>query len=387
MHPTLRTLSAVCLVLPTLAFVSAAPTSATSTTPAPREDAAASPSDRHPVFTLADPGRGRRAIAMRPKNPKTPPKNSGSGNGLVDLAPTSFWTQPVGNAPLADSSAAIASYVDGRVKNNWGGVAAFNAYSYNLGFYRVDASTPRVDVKWVDCMRLGFTPRGVYTNAAHFKSVPVPRDAIAASGTDGAMAIYDRRADKVWEFWKMSRDATTGGWQACWGGRLDNASTQIGQFPATFGVSASGLVMSGGVISMSEVRRGSIDHAMYLGVIAPRHFSTYSWPANRSDGYSTDPNAPMEGQRLRLDPSLNLNAYNLSPLGRMVAKAAQTYGFIVSDKSGAVGVATESGKAVELATGVNPWNALMNSPSYAVMKNFPWEKLQAMPKDWGKPAQ
>ncbi len=71
----------------------------------------------------------------------------------------------------------------------------------------------------------------------------------------------------------------------------------------------------------------------------------------------------------------------------MIAKAAQKYGFIVTDKAGCTAVVAESPAAAIAATGVDPWKALLGStPSYSVMKNFPWDKLQALPKDYGKPS-
>jgi hypothetical protein len=71
----------------------------------------------------------------------------------------------------------------------------------------------------------------------------------------------------------------------------------------------------------------------------------------------------------------------------MVAKAAQRYGFVVTDRAGCTAVVAESPAAVVAATGVDPWKALMGStPDYAIMKGFPWASLQALPKDYGKPA-
>ncbi|HVV30347.1 MAG TPA: hypothetical protein VHC41_05660, partial [Mycobacteriales bacterium] len=68
------------------------------------------------------------------------------------------------------------------------------------------------------------------------------------------------------------------------------------------------------------------------------------------------------------------------------ARAAQKYGFIVTDQSGAVAVQAESGVPMQQATGTNPWTAIMNgTPSYQMLTNFPWTKLQALPANYGKP--
>ena len=70
----------------------------------------------------------------------------------------------------------------------------------------------------------------------------------------------------------------------------------------------------------------------------------------------------------------------------MVAKAAQKYGFIVTDAGGCTAISAESPAGAIAATGSDPWKPLMNgTASYAILENFPWSKLQALPKDYGKP--
>ncbi len=95
---------------------------------------------------------------------------------------------------------------------------------------------------------------------------------------------------------------------------------------------------------------------------------------------------PIEGQRFRLDPSINVDSLGLHPVATAVATAAQKYGFIVMDK-GSNAVHAENGNAVEAATGVNPWDAMFNgTPGYQILKGFPWDKMQAIQVDYGKPA-
>ena len=69
---------------------------------------------------------------------------------------------------------------------------------------------------------------------------------------------------------------------------------------------------------------------------------------------------------------------------RMIAEAAQTYGFIVSDTSGAVAVITESGAREAAVTGVDPWKELLGMPSYDVLKGFPWDRVQVVERDYGQ---
>lgn len=303
----------------------------------------------------------------------------------VTLSPDSFYYQDISTAPLASNSARVAAQLATQVADRYNGTAAFNAYHFNSSFYAVPQNTPRVNVTYWNCQQKSYLPSGLYDGPAHFKQVPIPAHAVAAAGTDGELTIYDKATDQIWEFWKFRRNPETNAPEACWGGRIDKVSTNPGIFDHPYGVTAAGLLMAGGMISIDEVKRGDINHAMYLTVVEARRWDTFSWPANRSDGQVDDPDVVMEGQRLRLDPTLDLSRYDLTPVGRMVAKAAQKYGFVVSDRAGAVAVVTESGTPTKQVTGTDPWPQLLGGPSYSVMKNFPWDKLQVLPKDYGKP--
>lgn len=352
---------------------------------------------------------GAAKPATRPKPPKAPvlrrvkaprlalPPNRGTsapqsttqralGTAPVPFGPTSAFRTRVDRAPLDPNSAAIVAHLNRQVVNNWNGVAAFNAYYYNASFYRVPAGQPRIDVGYHNCQKKKSFPRGLHDGSSHFKSVPVPPHAVPAKASDSSMTIYDPATDQLWEFWKMRKNAKSGRWEACWGGRIDNVSKSEGIFERPYGAIATGMAMAGGMISVDEVRRGRIDHTMYLAVIHSQRYPRVSWPANRGDGNSSSPNAVKQGQRLRLDPNLDLSKYKLSPVGLMVAKAAQTYGFVVSDTSGAVAVITESGQREQAITGVDPWKKILNQSSYDVLRNFPWDKLQAIAVDYGKPS-
>lgn len=303
----------------------------------------------------------------------------------VALSADTFFRADVSKAPLAANSARASAHLAKQVDQHWGGVAAFNARRFNNSFYEVGPNQPKVRVKFHDCQKKGYTPAGLYDGAKHFVDVPIPANAVPATGTDKQLTVYDRSADKLWDFWVTSKDSS-GAWQACWGGRIDSVSENQGIFTAPYGATASGLAMTPGVITLDEFRRGRIDHAMYLAIIEPAAWNKVSWPANRSDGWSSNPDALMEGQRVRLDPELDLSTVPLTPVGRMVAEAAQKYGFVIADKAGAVAVVTESGNAEKARTGVDPWDTLLPGPDYQALRNFPWEHIQVLPKDYGRPA-
>jgi hypothetical protein len=69
----------------------------------------------------------------------------------------------------------------------------------------------------------------------------------------------------------------------------------------------------------------------------------------------------------------------------MIAKAAQTYGFVVWDKAGAISLRAKDPKSYTQLGQPSPYPALFNSvPTYAILNNFPWKNLQFLPMDYGK---
>ena len=55
---------------------------------------------------------------------------------------------------------------------------------------------------------------------------------------------------------------------------------------------------------IDELKAGVIPHALALNIPWAKP-NVYSWPAQRTDGRSTDPNAIPEGARFRLDPTVD----------------------------------------------------------------------------------
>jgi hypothetical protein len=324
----------------------------------------------------ADEGGGGPTSAPTPSGEAVLPED-------YPFSADSVWRQDISDAPLADNSAEQVARVAQQVADHYDGVAAFNVNRFQVSFYTVGPDQPRVDVHWTDCQKKGYTPQGLKGEDGQFSDVPIPDDAVPAVGTDGQLTIYSPDSDQLWEFWKAER--TEDGWQACWGGRIDDASTSRGYFRNGFGAAGTGLALSGGMVWVDDAEAGVIDHALSLQLIDARHWKTFSWPAQRSDGQDRDPDAVQEGTRLRLDPSVDVDALDLNPVAAMIAKAAQTYGFIVTDRAGSVSITAEAGQ--ETAGEADPWPALLGgTKSWDVMQDFPWDRLQALPRNYGKPA-
>ena len=315
-----------------------------------------------------------------------------SGQSFVPQVPkggvfgnASFWRQSLVGAPVAANSKAMVAGLARDVAAHYNGIAALNIWDYNASVYTVAASVPRVNVRWDNCQGKTYTPAGLLGPGGQFSQAPIPAKAVPASGSDSELSVYSPSTDQLWEFWQMHHRSD--GWHACWGGRIDGVSTSPGYFLGGFGVAASGVAFAEPV-SINDIRSGVINHAVPIAIASPANWSNFSWPAQRSDGGDLSANAIPEGTRLRLPAAIHVSTLPLTPLARMVATAAQRYGMVVVDHAGADAVIAESGNGEQALTGKNPWVALLGGvPAYAQLQNFPWDKLQAIRRNYGEPVK
>ena len=117
--------------------------------------------------------------------------------------------------------------------------------------------------------------------------------------------------------------------------RLIRASTVPKPGPvrsAGWGASATSLSIAGGLITLEDLEKGQINHALAIAIPNARG-GVYASPAQRTDGYSTEPLSLPEGAHLRLDPNLDLASLHLPRLTLMIAEAAQRYGIVVRDSA------------------------------------------------------
>lgn len=339
--------------------------------------------------------------------------------GLV--GPDSVFAADVTSATVdAESADKLSYFIAQNLTPYFGGVAAFNVTQYNTAMYTVNGGVTPSTLGFRDEQGKGNVPSQLYKAASgeHFAGWPITDDMVPASGNDGHLAIYDLSTDTLYSAWRAKLNATKGtysavrgvtaadagptatlspstipfpGWSAVWGGRINGLLSGKGWFPSGMGTSASGLATELGSLGVVETQAalaaaGALSHALSLAIIKPRR-STYSYPAQRTDGPDSNPLALMEGQRVRLKASFNVAASSLTPLGKVVARTAQTRGFLVTDKAGTVNVATESGNPfAAVSGGANPWTAMMQGKaSYEILKGFPWSQCEVIAPDWGKP--
>jgi hypothetical protein len=299
------------------------------------------------------------------------------------FAADSFWYAPIPRAvPLHPNSAGFVQEFLRQKKAYYGNVN-LNTRKYASPVYVVGPEVPGIEVAQWDCQHKGFKDKLL---AQQWKTVPIPVYAEAADGSDAEMTIYQPSSDTVWEFWRARKEG--GSWQACWGGRLSQASRGDGVFPAHYGTTATSLPFIGGQITADELQRGEINHAIGIALVDAEHYDVKSWPAHRSDGYNPQhkPNRIPEGLRLRLDPDLDVDQLKLHPVARTIARAAQKYGFVVWDKAGAISLRLENPKSATARGRPDPYPALFKGTgASSILDGFPWDRLQFLPQDHGKP--
>lgn len=131
-----------------------------------------------------------------------------------------------------------------------------------------------------------------------------------------------------YETW-LAHKRDNGTWEASNGARFNINSNNLRPAGWTSG-DAAGLPMLPALVRFDEVKRGRIEHALRLVVKHTR--AGYIYPArhNASVPYTTDPNVPAMGQRLRLKSTFVIPA-NWSKEEKLVLAALKKYGGLIAD--------------------------------------------------------
>jgi hypothetical protein len=339
--------------------------------PRPVGDTAAPAPARKPAFTPAAPARKPAPAPPRPPAvaapaPTPPPSSAEDLSGRL-FGANSFWNRRLGDdAPVDPRSDAYVAELRRQLKvaSPW-----INTTQYSTPVYRVPAGQPTERV---------VLDTNLWALQREWEAVPIPPGARPAAGSDKHLVIHQPSTDTLWEFWHLER--RDGTWHARWGGKMTGVSANPGYFTgaqSSWGATATSLPLAGGLMTIDEVRRGSIDHALALAIPHPKA-REFSWPAQRTDGSNYAADAIPEGARFRLDPTLDLDSLRLPRLVRLMAEAAQRYGLVVRDKAGAVVFYGED----STPTGSDPWrgSAGFFEGQYPnrLLERFPWDRLQAL---------
>jgi hypothetical protein len=307
--------------------------------------------------------------------------------GFRPFAPDSLWNlRLLPMAPLSPNSRTYVHWLQQSVAAHG---AWLNTTNCGMPEYWASTDTPTVSV------RLDHPSYEDPALVQAWSAVPIPRGAAPASCSDRNFAVLQRQpsgAIKEWEFFEASKSGA-GAWTAGWGGAIDNVLTDRGVASplewtdptaptytarrSTYGwnVTASGMSMLGGVITNQDLESGRIDHALAMAVTSAAA-REWMWPAQRTDGYSTDPAALPEGAHLRLSPSVNVDALPVTPLVKMLVRAAQQYGIVVRDQTGSSDVFYAGPPDPRQPNLVR--NLLDGQSLTSAFAAFPWGKLQVL---------
>jgi hypothetical protein len=277
------------------------------------------------------------------------------------FAPNSVWNKPLRrHVPVAPNSRRLVAELQRqvRVSGAWINTNQFSVPIVTVG-RRQRAVPVHLDTSYPPLQR-------------DFSQVPIPRTARPAAGTDHHLVVWQPSSNTMWEFWLMQRRRD--GWHARWGAKISHVSRSSGVVPAPEGATASGLPLTGGLMTFRDLLAGRIDHALALGIPGVRA-GVVAAPADRTDGRVGDARSIPLGTRFRLDPRVDVDKLGLPPAGRAIALAAQRYGIIARDTSGSVSL---------YAQAPPPGQPRIYRPVFhgaypnQVLAKFPWNRLQVV---------
>jgi hypothetical protein len=296
-------------------------------------------------------------------------------------AADSPWrTALAADAALDPQSALYVQGLKQAVDDSGGFLVQVREYSAPVFF--ADADTPRCDVALAcgEAWELGVAALAgvpIPTHAepgddASAADSPVPTLGCGeASMQDNNMVIVDLAQRCEWDLWQARK--VGGGWVASW---ASSASLDgPGVLPHGTSSRGSGFAFLGGMVWPDELTSGAISHALAFAYPFPRAGGPVA-PATDSDGESTEAFALPEGARVRLDPTLDLDALGLSAVERAFAVAMQTYGMILVDSAGEHGLALYAVDPKSAAA--DPYGATLGAATYAVLAKIPADKLQVL---------
>lgn len=299
-----------------------------------------------------------------------------------------FYRALPDDTPVAEDSEALVASLYQQGVDHYGmpdsPSLTINVYQWTAPLFVADTADPQHDIRPWNCQNKD--PGWDVELAQMLRGVHLPPEFVPDDTSDGNVSVYNPDTGQLVELWQ-ARQAPDGAWEACWGGTIEDASQSQGSFPVPYGAAAGGLAMWGYTIRQQELLDGDINHVVGLGIPKVKR-DVISWPAVRTDGRAEGSELAM-GQMLRLPARFDLDSLNLSPSARAVAQAAQDYGIIVTDTSGALAFAGEhvSGlddvRYAEIFRGRYSVEEMAGDPARGE-DPFPLDQLVALPVDFGK---
>jgi hypothetical protein len=229
------------------------------------------------------------------------------------------WNRRVDRLPVHPrSDAIIRSIGPGDGLHPDFGSGRYNGAPIGIPFTTVPADQRRVPV--------GFE----YADESDPGPYPIPRDTPIEGGRssdgDRHVIVVDRGRCRLYELFAAYPIDGGDRWRAGSGATWDLRSNDLRPRGWT-SADAAGLPILPGLVRFSDVKKGSIDHALRFTVSRTRR--AYIYPARHYASDLTDRNLPAMGQRLRLKASFDISGYPRQ--ARIVLRALKRYGMIVAD--------------------------------------------------------
>jgi hypothetical protein len=147
---------------------------------------------------------------------------------------------------------------------------------------------------------------------------------------DRHLLVLDTATCQTFEAFNVSPpwDNPLGLWFADSAVKLDLGTNE----PRSAGTAvASRFSMMHGLVRFDEVAAGDVGHVLELTLPEIRSGAVW-WPAQASDGVSTNPSSPPMGAWFRLKPGVDLSG--LGPQASVIARGLQRYGAVLKDTGG-----------------------------------------------------
>jgi hypothetical protein len=307
-------------------------------------------------------------IVLSPIEPPPPPQPP-PGDPYRAFSSDSWWNTllPL-NAPIDRRSKDYIAYLKRNPVGNFVMLSGADRNGqWGTPIYWAKTSDPTYNVK-----------SHRYYVPPEFSSLRIPRGAKPDPTPDGEMMIYDLNRGYVAALWQARYDPYANRWTAGGGDVFYVASNGLdGRLPESNEPRNTGAHRGAAppifAIRFDEIQAGSIRHVIKVAIPNPRNM--FVFPMTGTDGRSNDLNAPPEGARFRLKPSIDLKSMKLTPAQYAVAKAAQDYGFVITDASGAPVAAGLENVVAEgrgwLWNGILAWDSLRMFPldAYQFVEN------------------
>jgi hypothetical protein len=311
---------------------------------------------------------GLAACGVAENHPKPAPT---SGSSTADCrrpyAPSSPWNRPVGPRPRVHPLSAryIHAIADNREP------LTSDPDQFTPAVYEFDERTPLRTMKlsgYYSTYEGGDNARKGHGFAPTISGIPIPDNAVAPSGDDGQVVLWNPTTGVEYAFWQFNR-TISGTVSATNGYRYYTRPGFQGRFADGMAGRGAGLPYLGGLVRPCEIERGRIDHALAFAYSSPSP-RTFVYPASKLDGLGSRRDLP-EGSRLQLNPRLDeadFKRWRLPTAARTIARALQTYGMYLVDNSGSSKVFLEARQTAR-------WDASIRRD---LVSRIPWSAFRVL---------